>query len=71
MMDGNSGVRFIAKHPAGLEVGDLVEVVGFPELSAPPVLREAAVHKTGHAAPKARLLGPDDHPRRSGFNLSG
>ena len=62
MMDGNSGVRFIAKHPTSLEVGDLVEVVGFPELSsAPPVLREAVVRKTGHAAlPKPRPLGPDD-----------
>ncbi len=62
MMDGDSGVRFIPKRPASLEVGDLVEVVGFPELSsAPPVIREAVVRKTGHAPlPKARLLGPDD-----------
>jgi signal transduction histidine kinase len=62
IMDGNNGVRFIAKHPAGLEVGDFVEVVGFPELSsAPPVLREAVVRKTGHAAlPKARSLASDD-----------
>lgn len=62
MMDGDSGVRFIPKHPAGLEVGDLVEVVGFPELSsAPPVLREAVVRKTGRAPlPQARALGPDD-----------
>jgi signal transduction histidine kinase len=62
MMDGSNGVRFIAKHPACLEVGDLVDVVGFPELSsASPVLREAVVRKTGHAAlPKARALGAED-----------
>ena len=62
MMDGSNGVRFIAKHPAGLEVGDLVDVVGFPELSsAAPVLREAVVRKTGQAAlPKARAIGADD-----------
>jgi signal transduction histidine kinase len=62
MMDGNNGVRFIAKHPPDLKVGDFVDVVGFPEFSvASPVLREAVVRKTGHAdLPKARLLGPDD-----------
>jgi len=65
MMDGDSGVRFIPKHPAGLEVGDLVEVVGFPELSsAPPVLREAVVRKTGHAPlPSPKPLSPDDLTR--------
>lgn len=62
MMDGSNGVRFIAKHPTTLQVGDFVEAVGFPELSvASPILREAVVRKTGHAdLPKARLLGPDD-----------
>lgn len=62
MMDGNNGVRFVAKHPLDLNVGDLVDVVGFPEFSvASPILREAVVHKTGHAAlPKARLLNTDD-----------
>jgi signal transduction histidine kinase len=62
MMDRNNGVRFIPKHPSGLQAGDLVEVVGFPELSsASPVLREAVVRKTGHAAlPKPRALSPDD-----------
>jgi signal transduction histidine kinase len=62
MMDGSNGVRFIAKHSAGLEVGDLVDVVGFPELSsAAPVLREAVVRKTGQAAlPKARQIGVED-----------
>jgi signal transduction histidine kinase len=62
MMDGSNGVRFVAKHPAGLQAGDLVEVVGFPELSgASPLLREAVVRKTGQAAlPEARMLGADD-----------
>jgi signal transduction histidine kinase len=62
MMDGTNGVRFIAKHPTGLQVGDFVDAVGFPELSvASPVLREAVVRKTGHATlPKARPLDPDD-----------
>jgi signal transduction histidine kinase len=62
MMDGSNGVRFIANHPTGLQVGDLVEAVGFPELSgASPILREAVVRKTGHAAlPQARVIGADD-----------
>jgi signal transduction histidine kinase len=65
MMDGNNGVRFIAKHPAGLQIGDLVDVVGFPEISAAaPVLREAVVRKTGQAPlPKPRAIGADDLTR--------
>jgi signal transduction histidine kinase len=65
MMDGNSGVRFNAKNSEPLEAGDLVEVVGFPELSSgSPVLREAVARKIGHAAlPAARPLGPDDFSR--------
>jgi signal transduction histidine kinase len=51
MMDGCDGLRFAAKEPLGLQVGDLVEVVGFPELSgAAPVLRGAVARKTGHRA---------------------
>ena len=65
MMDGNSGIRFVLKHPANLQVGDMVEAVGFPELSrVSPVLREAMVRKSGHAAlPPARLLSPGDLTR--------
>jgi signal transduction histidine kinase len=61
MMDGNTGVRFIAKDAAGLEIGDRADVVGFPELSsASPVLREAVARKIGHAAlPAARDLNED------------
>ena len=62
MMDGRNGLRFIAKKPAELAAGDLVEVVGFPELSsAAPVLREAVVRQTGRAAlPKANELPADN-----------
>jgi len=65
LMEGNNGVRFVPKHPVSLKIGDLVEVVGFPELStASPVLREAVVRITGHAdLPSARPLGPDDLTR--------
>ena len=61
-MDGADGLRFQAKQPLGLQVGDLVEAVGFPELSgAAPVLRGAVARKTGHAAvPEPKSLSPDD-----------
>ena len=55
MMDGTNGVRFELREAADLKAGDLragdlVEVVGFPELSsASPVLREAVAKKTGRA----------------------
>jgi hypothetical protein len=60
MMAGDSGVRFMPKTPAEFQVGDLVEVVGFPQLGgAAPLLREAMVRKTGNAAlPEARRLPP-------------
>jgi signal transduction histidine kinase len=62
MMDGNDGVRFMAKHETHFTAGDLVEVVGFPEISAgSPILREAVVRLTGHAdLPPPRVLQPDD-----------
>ena len=59
LTDGRRGVRFIAKQAAGLDLGDQVDVVGFPDLfsGAAPVLREAVVRKVGHAAlPEARKL---------------
>jgi len=61
LMDGASGVRFVAKNSERLEVGDLVDIVGFPELSSGlPVLREAVARKTGHAPlPMPRELGVD------------
>ena len=60
MMAGTNGVRFVANKVAGWQVGDLVDVAGYPQLGgASPLLREAVVNKTGHAAlPEARLLAP-------------
>jgi signal transduction histidine kinase len=61
LMDGTKGLRFIPRTTVRLEVGDLVEVVGFPELGGPsPVLREALVKKTGHAdlPPPLELADP-------------
>jgi signal transduction histidine kinase len=77
MMDGTNGVRFELREAADLKAGDLragdlVEVVGFPELSsASPVLREAVAKKTGHAllpAPRDldqnQLVGADNDSTR-------
>jgi signal transduction histidine kinase len=58
LMDGPNGLRFEPKKSVDLRVGDMVEVVGFLDLSRPsPILREAAVRVTGNAAlPAARRL---------------
>ena len=62
MTDGRNGLRFIANKPLELSAGDLVEVVGFPELSGvSPVLHEAVARKTGHGPlPPVRVLSKDD-----------
>lgn len=66
LMDGADGLRFVTGQQTDLQVGDLVEVAGYPEMSAAaPVLRLAQVRKTGHATlPAARVLSSDDliHP---------
>jgi signal transduction histidine kinase len=50
LVEGTNGLRFIPGNPAGLRPGDLVEVVGFPDLTGPsPVLREAVARRTGQA----------------------
>ena len=50
LASGGNGARFVPKNPAEFHPGDLVEVAGIPELGGPsPVLREAAVRKTGVA----------------------
>jgi signal transduction histidine kinase len=61
-MDGANGFRFIPKENISLEIGDLVEVAGFPSLTGPsPVLREAIARKIGVAPlPAARPLAPDN-----------
>lgn len=49
-MDGTNGFRFIPNKPQHFEVGELVEVAGFPNLTGPsPVLQEALARKTGEA----------------------
>jgi len=60
-MAGTNGFRFIPKEAVPLGIGDLVEVVGFPNLTGPsPVLQEALAEKTGAAAlPDARPLDAD------------
>src|SRR5205814_593456 len=62
MMDGANGLRFVPKETAGLRIGDLVEVVGFPSLTGPsPVLREALARKIGAAPlPEPRPLDADN-----------
>jgi signal transduction histidine kinase len=62
LMDGTNGLRFIPRTGVKLNAGDLVEVVGFPELGGPsPILREALVRPGGHGAlpdPRPLLDGP-------------
>ncbi len=62
LMDGTNGVRFEPKAPLKLHVGDMVEVVGFPDINGPsPVLQEALVHLTG----KMGLPEPQQIPEDS------
>lgn len=64
LMDETGGMRFVPRAASQLSVGDKVEVVGFPELGgASPILREALVKRTGHAAlPPARELVEEPWP---------
>ncbi|HKW30831.1 MAG TPA: sensor histidine kinase [Verrucomicrobiae bacterium] len=65
MMDGTNGVRFTLRQPGiKLHTGDLVDVVGYPELSgAAPHLRCAVARKTGSdSLPVPRNLTADDLP---------
>lgn len=67
LMNGPDGLRFVTSQTTDLQAGDLVEVVGYPEMSAAaPVLRSARVRKTGHEElPAPRELSPDDLIRPS------
>lgn len=58
LMENTNGLRFVPRAAVKLHAGDLVEVVGFPELGGPsPVLREAVVRQTGKSSlPSPRLL---------------
>jgi signal transduction histidine kinase len=61
LVDHEQGLRFVPKDSIELAVGDLVEVVGFPDLSTPsPMLHEAQPRKIGHAvlpAPQRWVVG--------------
>ena len=62
LLDGGNGIRFDPKSPVNLQTGDLVEVVGFPDMSGPsPILHEALVRVTGKAPlPVAKHLSEDE-----------
>jgi signal transduction histidine kinase/uncharacterized protein YdeI (BOF family) len=71
MTDGRNGLRFITKKTERLAVGDLVEVVGFPELSGVlPVLREAVARRTGQADLPGALALPADNLVRSDYDAT-
>lgn len=71
LMDGNSGIRFVAKTPETLAIGDRAEVVGFPDLSSGlPVLREAVARKIAHAElPQPRSV-PAEQLTRTGLDAT-
>ena len=49
-MDGTNGFRFLPRRTVSCNIGELVEVVGFPSLTGPsPVFQEAIVRKVGVA----------------------
>jgi signal transduction histidine kinase len=51
LQDGSAGLRFRTKEPLALKAGDMVEAVGFVQVSGPcPSLQEARVQKIGTAA---------------------
>lgn len=66
-MDGTNGIRITPKRTAGA-VGDLVEVVGFPELNDSVwMVRDAVIRKTGSAPlPEPRRLTPDERSELPG-----
>lgn len=71
MTDGRNGLRFIVKKGPELRAGDLVDVVGFPQLSGiSPVLREAVVRKTGHAPLPLPQELPAENPIQGKFDVS-
>lgn len=52
LMQGEHGIRFVTRDATALHPGDLVKVVGFPDVfgTGAPVLREALAVQVGHAA---------------------
>jgi len=60
LMEDGRGLRFRAAPAERLEPGDLVDVVGIPDVSGPsPLLHEAVVRKTGAAPLTEPLPWPD------------
>jgi signal transduction histidine kinase len=67
LMQDGKGLRFRATTFTDLQAGDMVDVVGIPDVSGlSPVLHEAVVRKTGSAPLPLALLWPD--PANSGLN---
>ncbi len=63
LMQGDHGIRFVTKNALGFQAGDLVKVVGFPDVygTVAPGLRDAIARRSGHAAlPPPRKLPADD-----------
>src|SRR5438552_17534400 len=62
LIDGTNGLRFLLKRAANLQVGDLAEIVGFPNVTGPsPFLREAVARKVGSSAlPPPKKLLPEN-----------
>lgn len=65
LLQGDQGVRFVAREPMTNALGDLLELVGFPDVSGPaaPVLHESLARKVGMAPlPEPRRLRMDETP---------
>ncbi|HYG21742.1 MAG TPA: ATP-binding protein [Verrucomicrobiae bacterium] len=62
IMDGTNGMRFVARAGQEFSVGDLVEVVGFPETEGfAPVMRQSLVKAAGRCPlPEFQDLAGDD-----------
>jgi len=65
LMNDGSGIRLMLPEAAQIHPGDLVEAVGYPDISATALLlREAKVRRTGHESlPKAKALSDADLTR--------
>jgi signal transduction histidine kinase len=58
LMDEGSGIRLLSAESAPIHAGDLVDAVGYPDISGSALLlREAKIRKTGHASlPEPKTL---------------
>ena len=71
LMDGGMGIQVQLDKAAKVHAGDIIEAVGYPEISGPsPLLRQAIVRKVGAATlPAATLLTKNDLTR-AGLDLT-